>query len=153
MLDSDHVWRSDDPLFPPAWQIDTALEQALTCGGRIPIARDEDADGQGDHLDLVLTDMWFDPFESDRRFAVGIGGAFMTDDAGQTWQRLLDTGALRGRPANCYYDYVSAGWSAPEGSNVELPTDPTLYVSLAGRSIVKISGLTYPGVNGGSGPS
>ena len=41
-----------------------------------------------------------------RRFAVGLGGAFMTTD-GVNWQRLLDTGAMRGRPANCYFDWIS----------------------------------------------
>jgi hypothetical protein len=52
----------------------------------------------------------------------------MTTD-GVNWQRLLDTGALRGRPANCYFDWITD------------PSDPALYVSFAGRSIVKISGL------------
>jgi hypothetical protein len=102
------------------------LEQQLTCGGRIPAARTEDADAQGDHLDLVLTDMQFDPFDPNRRFAVGLGGAFWTHD-GVNWERLLDTGALRGRPSNCYFDWISN------------PSDPALYVSFAGRSIVKIS--------------
>ena len=83
--------------------IDTSLEQQLTCGGRIPANRGEDADGIGDHLDVILTDMQFDPFDPQRRFAVGIGGAFMTRD-GVNWERLLDTGAMRGRPSNCYFD-------------------------------------------------
>lgn len=45
------------------------------------------------------------------------------------WFRLLDTGALRGRPVNCYFDRISN------------PSDPALYVSFGGRSIVKISGF------------
>ncbi|MBV9000126.1 MAG: hypothetical protein JO304_13770 [Solirubrobacterales bacterium] len=52
----------------------------------------------------------------------------MTRD-GANWERLLDTGAVRGRPANCYFDWIST------------PSDPALYVSLAGRSIVKINQL------------
>ena len=108
--------------------LDASLEQQLTCGGRIPAARDEDDDGQGDHYDVVLSDMQFDPFDPRRRFAVGLAGAFMTTD-GVTWQRLLDTGAMRGRPTNCYFDWISE------------PSDPALYVSFAGRSIVKVSGF------------
>ena len=126
LLDTDRVRRSDDG--GVTWQVDSSLEQQLTAGGRIPAARIEDADGQGDHYGVVLTDMQFDPFNAGRRFAVGLGGAFLTTD-GVNWQRLLDTGALRGRPANCYFDWISQ------------PADPALYVSFAGRSIVKISGF------------
>jgi len=126
LLDNNRVMRSDDG--GASWQVDASLEQQLTCGGRIPVNRGEDDDGQGDHLDLVLTDMQFDPHNSRRRLAVGLGGAFMTLD-GATWQRLLDTGALRGRPSNCYFDWISQ------------PSEPALYVSFAGRSIVKISGF------------
>ncbi|WP_243422670.1 FG-GAP-like repeat-containing protein [Micromonospora globispora] len=126
LLDTDHVMRSDDG--GVTWQVDASLEQQLTCGGRIPAGRDEDADGQGDHYDVVLSDMQFDPLNAGRRFAVGLGGAFLTTD-GVNWQRLLDTGAMRGRPANCYFDWISQ------------PSDPALYVSFAGRSIVKISGF------------
>jgi len=124
LLDQQNVMRSDDGGLN--WQVDANLEQQLTCGGRIPAGRTEDADGQGDHLDLILTDMQFDPFDAQRRFAVGLGGAFWTFD-GVNWHRLLDTGALRGRPSNCYFDWISN------------PSDPALYVSFAGRGIVKIT--------------
>ena len=124
LLDQQNVMRSDDGGLN--WQVDANLEQQLTCGGRIPAGRTEDADGQGDHLDLILTDMQFDPFDAQRRFAVGLGGAFWTFD-GVNWHRLLDTCALRGRPSNCYFDWISN------------PSDPALYVSFAGRSIVKIT--------------
>jgi hypothetical protein len=126
VLDKEHVMRSDDGGIN--WVVDTNLEQQLTCGGRIPAARTEDADGQGDHLDVVLTDMQFDPFDPNRRFAVGLAGAFWMHD-GVNWERLLDTGAMRGRPSNCYFDFASD------------PSNPALYVSFAGRSIVKISGF------------
>ncbi|MFI2711487.1 FG-GAP repeat domain-containing protein, partial [Micromonospora sp. NPDC018662] len=130
LLDRDHVRRSDDG--GVTWQVDAGLEQMLTCGGRIEVDRDEDADGQGDHYGGILNDMQFDPADPGRRFAVGLAGAFTTAD-GQHWTRLLDTGALRGRPANCYYDPVSN------------PADPALYVSFAGRSIVRISGFAATG--------
>ncbi len=126
VLDSAHVLRSDDG--GAAWHVDASLEQQLTCGGRIPIERNDDDDGLGDHLDVVLTDMQFDPHDPRRRFAIGLGGAFMTRD-GANWERLLDTGALRGRPANCFFDWIAQ------------PRDPALYVSFAGRSIVRIGGL------------
>jgi len=50
----------------------------------------------------------------------------MTTD-GVNWQRVLDTGAMRGLPTNCFFDQ----WSSP--------SDPSLYVGFAGRGIVKIS--------------
>jgi VCBS repeat protein len=120
VLDAQHVLRSDDG--GATWQVDASLEEQLTCGSLIPIERNAGDDS------LILTDMQFDPQDPGRRFAVGLAGAFMTRD-GANWERLLDTGALRGRPANCYFDRVSN------------PDDPALYVSFAGRSIVKISAL------------
>jgi hypothetical protein len=77
---------------------------------------------------MILTDMQFDPSNPLVRFAVGQGGAFYTND-GVNWIRLLHTGAMAGRPANCYYDWITN------------PDDPALYVSFAGRSLVKISDL------------
>ncbi|MGC4875715.1 FG-GAP-like repeat-containing protein [Micromonospora sp. DT43] len=130
LLDREHVMRSDDG--GVTWRVDASLEQMLTCGGRIGADRDEDADGQGDHYGSILSDMQFDPVNPRRRFAVGLAGAFMTTD-GVVWTRLLDTGAVRGRPANCYFDCVSN------------PADPALYVSFAGRSIMRISGFAVTG--------
>ena len=120
VLDAHHVFRSDDS--GQTWTVDANLEQQLTCDHRIPVERD------GDYVNLILTDMQFDPRNPQRRFAVGLGGAFITND-GVNWERLLDTEALRGRPANCYFD------------NASDPKEPALYVSFAGRSIVKISGF------------
>ena len=54
--------------------------------------------------------------------------------SGATWQRVLDTGAIRGLPTNCFFDQ----WSTP--------SDPSLYVGFAGRGILKISEL---GLGGG----
>ncbi len=130
LLDSEHVLRSDDG--GVTWRIDAALERMLTCDGRIEAGRDEDADGQGDHYGAILSDMQFHPTDPGRRFAVGLAGAFTTAD-GTVWTRLLDTGALRGRPANCYYDQVSD------------PADPALYVSFAGRGVVRITGFAATG--------
>ena len=57
----------------------------------------------------------------------------MTID-GATWQRVLDTGAIAGLPTNSLFDQWSTPW------------DPSLYVGLAGRGILKISEL---GLGGG----
>jgi hypothetical protein len=121
VLDLHQIMRSDDG--GAHWQQDDNLQQQLTCNGLIPVERLET-----DPADVVLTDMQFNPFDSDQRVAVGLAGAFSTND-GVNWQRLLDTAALPGRPTNCYWDWVS---NAPETS---------LYVATSGRSLVKISPL------------
>ena len=120
VLDQKQVLRSDDG--GVNWSVDASLQQQLTCGGRIAVEQGLDV------VDIVLTDMQFDPFDAGRRFAVGIGGAFMTVD-GVNWQRLLDTAAMRGLPTNCYYDWVSND------------AERALYVGFAGRSLVKIAPL------------
>jgi hypothetical protein len=120
VIDRDRIRRSDDG--GNTWHVDEDLDRMVTCNGRIPADRDE----VGDTTQVVLSDMQFDPFDGRRRFAVGVAGAFMTTD-GATWQRLLDTGAMRGLPTNCFFDQ----WSEP--------SNPSLYVGFAGRSIVKIS--------------
>jgi hypothetical protein len=124
ILDIDHVKRSDDG--GATWNVDTSLERQLTWGNQIAISSNDDSSGLGDRFDLVLTDMQFDPNNPLIRFAIGEGGVFHTMD-GVNWFRLLHTGALPGRPANCYYDWISN------------PEKPALYVSFAGRSLVKIS--------------
>lgn len=127
VIDRDRIKRSDDG--GAVWQVDDSLERMVTCDGRIPADRDE----VGDTSQVVLSDMQFDPFNPGRRFAVGAAGAFMTDD-GATWKRLLDTGAMRGLPTNCFFDWAS------DASN------PCLYVGFAGRGIVKLSELGLGGV-------
>jgi hypothetical protein len=123
LMDKNDVKRSEDG--GNTWQVDASLVQQLTCNGLIPISR------QGVDLgDVVLQDMQFDPRLSLTRFAVGIGGAFFTND-GVTWNRLLDTAALPGRPTSCYYDWVSN------------PCERSLYVALSGRSLVKICPLPW----------
>ncbi len=122
ILDAQDVKRSDDG--GASWQQDASLEQQLTCGGRIPIARAAQSDLY-DNVEVVLTDMQFDPYLQNVRFAIGEGGVFYTDDA-VNWHRLLDTGAIPGRPMNIYYDCVS---ESGHGS---------LYVSFAGRGLLKI---------------
>ena len=126
LLDTDHVKRSNDG--GRNWVVDQELERQLTWNGQNAISSNDQSSGIGDFFDLVLTDMQFDPADPLVRFAVGEGGAFGTAD-GARWIRLLHSGALCGRPANCYYDQVTD------------PFDPALYVSFAGRSVVKVTDL------------
>ncbi len=125
ILDSGNVNRSDDG--GKTWGVDTSLEKQLTANLNIPINRSSQSD-LGDNVEVVLTDMQFDPFHPTIRFAIGEAGAFYTND-GADWNRLIDTGAVPGRPMNCYYDWIS--------------NSPTraLYVSLAGRGLLKLSPL------------
>ncbi len=134
VLDTDHVKRSDDG--GKTWALDLALEAELTWGNRIAVSDpnapgNDNTSGLGDHFDLILTDMKFDPNNPLVRFAIGQGGVFYTSD-GAAWSRLLHTGAFPGRPSSCYYDWITN------------PSDPALYVSLAGRGIVKIDGFMVP---------
>jgi hypothetical protein len=129
VLDIDHVKRSDDG--GTTWAVDENLERQLTWNNQIAISSKADPLGGLDRSDLVLTDMRFEPSAPSVRFAVGVGGAFMTFD-GLTWTRLLHTAALPGRPSSCYYDSIS------EGGN------PALYVACAGRSLLKITDLPFP---------
>ena len=121
ILDIADVKRSDDG--GNTWQTDASLDNQLRSAGAIPGNR-----APADFVDLVLTDMQFDPADPLRRFAVGLAGAFFTTD-GVNWDRLLDTLALPGRPTNCYYDSVSD------------PSSRALYVAFAERSLLKISPL------------
>jgi hypothetical protein len=125
ILDTDHVKRSDDG--GQTWNVDQNLETQLTWNHQIPISSDDNPAGIGEHFDLILTDMQFDPNFFGARFAIGSGGAFMTID-GVNWTRLLHTAALSGRPSSCYNDSLSEATA-------------TLYVAFAGRSLVKIPGL------------
>jgi hypothetical protein len=125
ILDRGHVKRSDDG--GHTWHVDQNLETQLTWNNQIPISTNDDPAGIGEHFDLVLTDMQFDPNFFGARFAIGAGGAFMTID-GINWTRLLHTAALPGRPSSCYLDSLSQATA-------------TLYVAFAGRSVVKIPNL------------
>src|SRR5262249_34010137 len=132
ILDQNNIKRSDDG--GTTWHVDANLEQALSEGGRIPPNRNSkrgvSAKGptaeSGVFVEVPLADMQFDPNVPLRRFAVGIAGAFATDD-GVHWTRLLDSKAFSGLATNSYYDFISD------------PPNRNLYVGFAGRSLVRIS--------------
>jgi hypothetical protein len=112
------------------WVLDQNLETQLTWNQQIAISTQADPLGSLDDFDLVLTDMQFEPNNPLLRFAIGVGGVFMTTD-GVTWTRVLHTAALPGRPSSCYYDPISEAGS------------PAVYVALAGRSLLKITDLPF----------
>jgi hypothetical protein len=120
-----HIMRSDDG--GASWHVDQKLEKQLTAGHTIPLGRNETLPNV-DHVDAVLSDMQFHPFDPLARIAVGFAGVFQTAD-GVNWTRLLDTSALPGRPGNCYFDFISN------------PAEPAVYVGLDGRGLVKIASL------------
>ena len=126
LLDADSVKRSEDG--GQTWSHDPKLQAQLTWNGQIPISWNDNTSGISDWFDAVLTDMQFYPNSPLVRFAVGEGGVCYTFD-GENWTQLLHAGALTGRPANCYFDWISDAAS------------PTLYVSFAGRSLVKITNI------------
>jgi hypothetical protein len=121
ILDQNNIKRSDDG--GTTWHVDASLEQALSDGGRIPLNRNSES---GVLIEVPLADMQFDPSVPLRRFAVGLAGAFVTEN-GVNWTRLLDSKAFSGLATNSYYDSVSD------------PPNRSLYVGFAGRSLVKIS--------------
>jgi hypothetical protein len=126
ILDTTHVKRSDNG--GQTWAVDTSLETQLTWNHLIPIGTNDNTLGLGDGADLILTDMVFHPTDPNLRFAIGEGGAFMTRD-GANWTRIYHAGALAGRPTSCFYDWIS------------IPSNPSLYVGLAGRGVIKITSL------------
>lgn len=134
VLDTDHVKRSDDG--GHTWRQDSLLEAQLTWNQQIAVSNPNDpgndaSSGLGDHFDVILTDMKFDPNNPLVRFAIGQGGVFYTVD-GTNWSRLLHSGALPCRPSSCYYDWITN------------PADPALYVSCAGRGLLKIDQFLIP---------
>ncbi len=123
VVDAQSVQRSDDG--GETWQVDANLQMQLTCNGRIPVSRAQISNLPGAAaVEAILTDMQFIPYNAGVRFAVGEGGAFYTED-GINWTRVLDTGALPGRPVNCYFDWNSN-------------PNPALYVAFDGRGLVRI---------------
>ena len=125
----DHIKRSDDGGL--SWSLDSALEKELTWEAHIAISAEDSSSGLGDYFDLILTDMKFDPNNPLVRFAIGQGGVCYTTD-GTTWTRLLHSGASPSRPSTCYYDWITN------------PADPALYVSCAGRGLLKIDQFLVP---------
>jgi hypothetical protein len=60
--------------------------------------------------------------------------------SGATWQRVLDTGAIRGLPTNRFFDQ----WFTP--------SDPSLYVGFAGRGILRSASSALAGRDQHGGP-
>jgi uncharacterized repeat protein (TIGR01451 family) len=121
LMDFSSVKRSEDG--GNTWRRDVNLENMVTENGAFFTEADFGPNiGRG----TVIRDMIFDPVERGTRFAVGNAGVFFTLD-GEHWMRLLSSTALPGYPLSAYFDRVSD------------PSNRALYVSVSGRSILKLS--------------
>lgn len=119
VLGDDHLYRSTDG--GTTWQVDTALESALTENGAFPMVAVDD----GNPGPALLRDMQFDP-HLPHRYAVGPAGVFQTRDGSQ-WTCLLRSSASACRPINLAYDYVSC--------------PRALYVGTTNRGLLKLAPL------------
>ena len=120
VLADDHVYRSTNG--GATWQVDTALERALTENGAFPFVIPDD----GNPSPALLRDMQFDPHHAGHRYAVGPAGVFQTLD-GARWTCLLRASASACRPMNLAYDFVSC--------------PRALYVSTSNRGLLKLAPL------------
>jgi hypothetical protein len=137
------------------WPMDHALDDALTESGSVLRARRKSSTGGGGNRrnateldanlsllpwesenladELVLNDMVFDR-GSTRRFAVGMAGVYFSQD-GKTWQTLIDSRAIPGRPRAAWFDAISD------------PSDQALYVAYHGRGILKVHPIPPPSIS------
>jgi hypothetical protein len=120
VLGDDHVYRSANG--GTTWQIDTALERALTENGAFPMVSVDD----GNPGPALLRDMQFDPHLPGHRYAVGPAGVFQTRDGSQ-WTCLLRASASACRPINLAYDFGSC--------------PRALYVATSHRGLLKLAPL------------
>ena len=105
-----------------SWLPDPALRKAVTAGGLISISS------------TVIQDILFVRNEPFTRFVFGDAGVFCTTN-GFEWFPLLNTIAFPGRAETGFFDPVSD------------PANRSLYVSLSGRSIVRLSPVPPPEIN------
>ena len=127
LLDDGAMKRSDDG--GATWAVDTGLDSAITEHQRYSYGADFS----------VIKDIIFVRGEALTRFAIGNAGVFYTLD-GRNWRRLLSTSAFPGHPISAYFD------------NVSDPCDRALYVSMNGRSILRIDPIPFPGFYGSQQP-
>ena len=103
-----------------SWLPEPGLTLAVTAGGKIRSPSRS-----------VILDMLFSRGESRTRFAFGDAGVFCTVN-GFDWFPVLDAIAIPGRPESGFFDPLSD------------PTDRALYVTLEGRSVLRVGGIPGP---------
>ena len=103
-----------------SWLPEVGLTKAVTADGKISSLSN-----------TVITDMLFLRGESKTRFVFGDAGVFATLD-GILWFTVLDALAIPGKPESGFFDPISD------------PEDRVLYVTLEGRSVVRLSGIPGP---------
>ncbi len=118
VLGDDHVYRSEDG--GSSWEIDIALEAAITEQGSFPLI----IAASSNPAESVLRAMEFDATRPELRFAVGAAGVFMTTD-GADWQPILLSSALAMQPTSITYDPTSC--------------QRAVYVGTSNRGLLKLS--------------
>jgi len=120
VVGDDHAYRSTNG--GATWQVDAALEAALTENGAFPMVAVDD----GNPAPALLRDMQFDPHLPGHRYAVGPAGVFQTLDGSQ-WTCVLRASASACRPMSIAYDYASC--------------PRALYVGTSNRGLLKLAPL------------
>jgi hypothetical protein len=106
-----------------SWLVNTSLTRAVTNGGRLKL-----------NPSTALTDMQFGRGEGLTAFALSHAGVACTVD-GTEWRLLLSSIAMPGLPESAFFDAVSN------------PLDRALYVSLGGRSVLRLNPVPAPRFN------
>jgi hypothetical protein len=118
VLDDDGVKVSLDG--GATWLLEISLTWAITAGGRLTL-----------NPNTALLDMLFARSEPFTRFVFGHAGVACTVN-GTDWRPLLSSLALPGRPESGFFDAFSD------------PFDRKLYVTLAGRSVLRLDPIPAP---------
>ncbi|MDQ2824361.1 MAG: hypothetical protein M3R29_02830 [Verrucomicrobiota bacterium] len=105
-----------------SWLPENSLTRAVTAGGKLSVSSK-----------TLLTDMLFMRGERNTRFAFGNAGVFCTVN-GFEWETVLNSIALPGRPESGFFDPLSDPW------------DRALYVTLEGRSVLRLSPIPSPDI-------
>lgn len=102
------------------WLSDPNLTTAMTGGGKLDIT-----------INGVVRDMLFVRTDRFMRFAFGSAGVMYTVE-GIDWHTLLNSIAMGGCPESGFFDGITD------------PLNPTLYVELEGRSVLRLEGIPPP---------
>ena len=119
LLDVDSVHYSNDG--GRSWHADKPLHDMLTDNGQYQTSCNDTW--------CVMNDIIFDR-NTQMRFALGIAGVFYSQD-GKSWPRLIDPKAMPCKPRGAWFDPLTD------------PNDPSLYVALDGRGILRCHPIPY----------
>jgi hypothetical protein len=106
-----------------SWSVNDSLTRAVTAGRKLTL-----------NPSTALTDMLFGRGEGRTAFALGHAGVSSTVD-GVEWRTILSSIAMPGLPESGFFDAVSN------------PLDRALYVTLGGRSVLRLNPVPAPRFN------